>query len=505
MANPTFGVEIEKPVSNKTTAQSHPVSQKFFKRLKNAADKRNVKPHYHFSDNKPKVILGVVSNDLGEQGLDNGFNLLESSLNYQYSLSDLQKAVGIDLKSTQEALSSEGATITNMSIHPLCKRDMKTYRKMVAPKGIYKYIWHRGWDHTAGIDARAQNSPTTGVSVYQAVDAVSVIIAAGAAFIALFANGPFEEGKKSIYKEARLNMWNKMMGHSKVKGDLMTTKFPPHRFKNLAQYFNWMFGKDTQIYFVLARNNNSSDYKNIGDKILIPKGNLSVLEYLSKKKWVSYWFKEIDKKNPKEEMLTPSISDLEILQYTQFTGARIRFKLKNQNNFPIDDFLKACKEESNKVEDIFDEFGEYFYIEGRDPGANFPDQEILGAGEKIAKSVVISPSAIQAGLLNNLQGVSRYINQFPWSQLSNLREVAAKDGLQGKVVDLTIEEFTRNILDLASEGLNAEEQWMLAYPRWVLETKQNGADRAINFVRKHKKGSLNAIVDLVKQRKIVLV
>ncbi|KKQ86624.1 MAG: hypothetical protein UT09_C0029G0001, partial [Parcubacteria group bacterium GW2011_GWF2_38_8] len=86
-----------------------------------------------------------------------------------------------------------------------------------------------------------------------------------------------------------------------------------------------------------------------------------------------------------------------------------------------------------------------------------------------------------------------------------LREVAAKDGLQGKVVDLTIEEFTRNILDLASEGLNAEEQWMLAYPRWVLETKQNGADRAINFVRKHKKGSLNAIVDLVKQRKIVLV
>ena len=123
---------------------------------------------------------------------------------------------------------------------------------------------------------------------------------------------------------------------------------------------------------------------------------------------------------------------MEILQYSQFTGARIRFKLKNQNNFPIDDFLKACKEESNKVEDIFDEFGEYFYIEGRDPGANFPDQEILGAGEKIAKSVVISPSAIQAGLLNNLQGVSRYINQFPWSQLSNLREVAAKDGLQGK-------------------------------------------------------------------------
>ncbi len=46
---------------------------------------------------------------------------------------------------------------------------------------------------------------------------------------------------------------------------------------------------------------------------------------------------------------------------------------------------------------------------------------------------------------------------------------------------------------------------MLAYPGWVLETKQNGADRAINFVRKHKKGSLNAIVDLVKQREIVLL
>lgn len=500
----TYGAEIEKAVSSLKNFQSVAVSQSFFRRLKRAADKRGVKNHYHFSDIKPEVIIGTVSDDLGEQGLDNGFNLLETSLPYQTSLTELNQKLLLDLQSTQQALQKEDASIINMSIHPLGKRDIASYKKMVAPKGLYRWVWSRGWDHSAGIDARAQNSPTTDVSVYQAADAVSAIIGCGAAFIALFANGPFEEGKISSLKDSRLNMWDRMMGSSKVKGDLFTTKFPPKRFKRLAQYFNWMFGSKTQIYFILARDNNSLGYKSIGDKILIPKGHLSVLEYLSKKSWPVYSFKNIKKKNPKKEIIIPNISDLEVLQYTQFAGARIRFKLKNHNNFPLKEFLKACQQESLKVEKIFDDFSEYFYIEGRDPGANFPDQEIISAGENIAKSVVISPSAIQAGLLNNFKKVVKFVDQFEWNQLKALRESALKDGLQGKVSNTTVEEFTKKVLELAEEGLDKKERWMLAYPNWVLESKQNGADRALRFVNSHKRGRIATIVELVKYRKAVI-
>lgn len=142
----TFGAEIEKAVSSLKNFQSVAVSQSFFRRLKRAADKRGVKNHYHFSDIKPEVIIGTVSDDLGEQGLDNGFNLLETSLPYQSSLTNLYQKIILDIKTTQKSLIKEGASIINMSIHPLGKRDMNTYKKMVAPKGLYRWIWFRGWD-----------------------------------------------------------------------------------------------------------------------------------------------------------------------------------------------------------------------------------------------------------------------------------------------------------------------------------------------------------------------
>ncbi len=500
----TFGAEIEKAIANINTAQSQSASQQFFKKLKQAAAKRGVKNHYHFSDIQPRTILGVISDDLGEQGLDNGFNLLETALPYQTSLSNLYQKMQIDLKTTQEALQKEGATIINLSIHPLGKRDSKTYKKFVAPKGIYQYITYRGWDHSAGIDAKAQNSPTTGVDIYQAADAVSAIIGCGAALIALFGNSPFEEGKKSKYKEVRLTMWDRMMGNSKSKGDWITSKFPPKRFRNLADYFNWMFGKGTQIHFVFARGNNHSGYKSIRDQILIPQGKLSVLDYLSKESWPAYWFKEIQKVNPNIEIITPNISDLEVLQFTQFAGARIRFKLKDHDNFPIKEFLDACKKGTNDVEKILSNFSEYFYIEGRDPGANFPDQEIQTAGNQTAQSVIVSPAALQAGLINNLNKVTEFIDSYPWKTLEILREAAIKNGLQGNVGKVKVMDFTKKVLNLAAEGLSKNEQWMLEYPRWVLKTKQNGADRAIKFVENYKGSFRNALKELVQSRQIIL-
>lgn len=505
----TFGAEIEKPVTNLKTGLTHKTSQVFFQRLKNHAEKRGTLREVHKSDLKPDVSLGILSNDLGEQGLDNGFNLLETALPYQKSLTKLQELMILDLSTVQNGLEVEGASVVNLSIHPLGKRDYKSYNFYVAPKGVYPYIWYRGWDHTAGIDARAQNSPTTGISIWEAADAVSVIIGSGAAFIGLYANSPFEEGRRSKFKEARLTMWERMMHYSKIQGDRITSRFPPKRFRTLAQYFNWMFGAKTGIHFVLADNKEGrNDYKGVGDRILLIQDTPSIIEFLSKDAWQAVFLKNLQNDFPPRNvvMVKPDISHMETMQFAQFAGARVRYGLKNHDSFPTQEFVRACKSDPNskKVEEIFSQHTQYVYIEGRDAGANFPDQEIVENGKEIADSVVISPSAIQAGLIKNLKEAVKFIDGFAWRQLDNLRTAAIKDGLQGEVDGVSVYEFTKNIFEIASRGLTNEEHKLLNYPQWVLRTKQNGADRAIYFVEQYKGSVQDALSQLVKNRSIVI-
>jgi len=502
----TYGAEIEKPIASTVTSAPHKVTQQFFKSLAKEARKRGTFQSFHKSDIKSDVVIGATSYDLGEQGLDNGFNLLETSLPYQRSLINLQNKMLLDLKTVQKALEQEYASVINLSINPLAKRTMTDYKTYVAPKGVYPYFWYRGWDHTAGIDARAQNSPTIGVKIDKAADSVSVIIGAGAAFIGLFANSPYEEGKRSSYKESRSTMWDRMMKNSKVKGDITTAQFPQDRFKTMAQYFNWMFGGNTSIHFILSKIvNESDDYKGVGSRILVVKGNPSVLEYLSKPEWKASFLKDAIENKKSTVTVKPTISHMETMQFAQFSGARIRYKLTNHNDFPIQEFVKACKNpDSRKVENIFSEYSKYVYIEGRDAGANFPDQELWALGKDIASSVVISPSALQAGLIQNLNEATKYIDSFKWLDLKMLREAAIKDGLQGKIPKISVYEFTEKILEIASDGLTQKEQKFLAYPRWVMKTKKNGADRAIEFVEKQKGNLEKSLKELIKLRKVVV-
>ncbi len=502
----TYGAEIEKPLANIRDGLPHKASQEFFKRLQKSSEKRKTFDHIHLSDVKEGVSIGVVSKDLGEQGLDNAYNNQETSLPYQTSLAKLKKLMDLDLKTVQDALYDESGTVINMAIHPLIKRDVKTYRNYVAPKGVYPYLWHRGWDHTAGIDARAQNSPATGVRVWDAADAVSVIIGAGAAMIGLFANSPYEDIKRSPYKEARLTMWDRMMERSKVPGDRETAEFPPNRFRTLAEYFNWMFGGNTGIHFVLAEQKGfEGNYKSMGDRMLLIDGNPSVLEFLSKKTWQASFFSEIGKKfNLKKVKVTPASSHMELMQFAQFAGARIRYGLKHQQ-FPVQDFVFACKANNgDMVEKIFEKYATYTYIEGRDPGSNFPDREIANAGKDIAGSVVIAPSAIQAGLLKNLKEAARFIDRFHWQELKLLREAAIKYGLQGKVGDHTVYDFTKKILEISAGGLPSKEYEYLRYPVWVLRTKKNGADRAIEFIEAQKQPLKKALQRLIHARNAII-
>ena len=503
----TFGAEIEKPVSDIKTQQPHGVTQNFFKKIYDQAEKRRTHPHNHQSDIEPETTVGITSDDLGEQGIDHGFNILETASIVHTSLESLNKALWLDLKTTQETLAKENATVINFSNHPLGKTDLGTYKKFVAPKGLYPFMWFRGWNFTASINANAQNSPATGITVDNSADAVSAIIGAGAAFIALFGNSPIVNGKISKYKESRVTMWDIVMKYSKLEGDRITARFPETRFKTLAQYFLWAFGHTTGMHFALDNTTNGNDYKNLGDRVLFTPFYPSVLEFLKQPEWDMYYFTDLQKNFPFKRVakVKPNITHLEVLQWAHFAGARVRFGLQDQNNFPLNDFLQAIKNPNKKdVEKIFEKFTKFMYIEGRDPGANFPDEEIWNAGEDIAKSVLIAPSTLQKGLLYNLEKTIQYIDSFVWQDLNKLRDGAIQKGLDGKIEKISVKEFTENILDLAKNGLTKEEQTYLAYPKWVFEKNQNGADRALNYVKYFKGSEKEAIKSLIKKREVLI-
>ncbi|MFA9288783.1 MAG: hypothetical protein ACEQSA_02815 [Weeksellaceae bacterium] len=501
--NTTYGGELEKVIAQSQTGEMQAVSQSYFETLSAIAKERGDEVHFHESDIKPDVKLGTVSTTLGEQGLDNGFNLLETALPYGDSLSDLQKRMQLDLETTQQALASDKVSVINLSNHPLGTTTFADYSKYVAPKGVYSYIWFRGWDHTAGINARAQNSPATSVIPAQAADAVSVIIGAGAAFIGLFANSPYEEGQRADYKESRLMMWDRMMAHSKFQGDRRTARFPEKRFHTMAEYFQWMFGPQTSLHFVLG---SGTDYKSIGDKILYVQDMPSVLEFLSKPSWKAYYLNDLLRNFPPQtiEDVKPNIGHMETMQFAQFAGARIRYGLKH-DSFPLVEFLEACAQtDKQNVEAIFEKHAMFTYIEGRDPGANFPDVELRNAGKDIAETAMVSPSAIQAGLMANLSEAVAYIDSFDWKTLGLLREEAIKNGLIGKVGDITVADFAEKIVEIAATGLAEDDKKLLDYPEYVLKTGKNGADRAVEFVENATGTMEEKLKALVVSRKVIL-
>jgi hypothetical protein len=286
-------------------------------------------------------------------------------------------------------------------------------------------------------------------------------------------------------------MWQRMFGSSSSPGDREVAKFPKTRPHSLKDYFEWMFGPTTNMHFVIQGAGN--DYKTAGEMILVDS-NPSVLEYLKKNSWPGKTFK-----SKKQTTVSPKMSDMELLQFCQFCGARIRWAFDHEK-ITIADFLQAMKQ--NKVEDLFAKTTKYMYIEGRDPGANFPDSELLNIDKKVALSTFIAPSAIQAGLMHNLKAATTLLNKYHWSLLEALKGAAVKDGLQGEVGETKVADLVRQVLAIAEAGLDPQERWMLSYPKWVLKTGMNGADRALKFLGNNF--SQKNIRKLVLARKVVI-
>lgn len=498
------GAEIEKTIAAQSTGQPFRVGPEFFDHLRASAESRGTFAEMHFGDLDASRCIGVRSSDLGEQGLDNGFGLLETALPPLPTLAEVHARQQQDLSTVQEALAAVGASTVNMAIHPLGRRDFETYREQVAPKGIYRYLWFRGWDHTAGMDGRSQNSPSTSVDLEEAAEAVSVIIGAGAAFIGLCANSPFQEGKVSGAKETRLLMWERMFGPSRAASDLEKAKFPPARFSSLGDYFHWMFGPGTTMHFAHA--SSSQDYRGIGASLVIVEGNPGLLDFLSKPGWKGYRFDDLMTNFPPREAVhvVPSLRHLELLQWAQFTGARVRFQLDKHDEIPAADFAAACRgDHSRDVERILAPYIKAMWIEGRDPGANFPDRELWASGEELARNVVIAPSAFQAGLLRNLEKASSFLFAHDWADLGALRMAAIRDGLHGTVGTLSVRNFAERLFEIAREGLAPDEQKYLTYFEHVLRTGQNGADRQLSWLQRHHQGSVSGLPELIKSRFVV--
>jgi len=140
----------------------------------------------------------AVTSALGCTSLDNAFNNVESSIGPVGAggLKALDAWIRAELEAVQTALAAEDAMVLNFSEHPALAITEEIYRRIRAPKAIYDYwVKYRRWDHKVGIDAKAQNSPCTGVVVGDAVLALNIVLAASPAFIALFANSPFENGQ----------------------------------------------------------------------------------------------------------------------------------------------------------------------------------------------------------------------------------------------------------------------------------------------------------------------
>ena len=104
--------------------------------------------------------------------------------------------------------------LLNASEHPACTLDTEWYRRVRAPRPIYdELVDHRGWLHRVASTPGAEQ-PCTSVPAALACRALNVALGLAPAAIALFANSPLQAGRETGLKENRLTMWDRMFRHA---------------------------------------------------------------------------------------------------------------------------------------------------------------------------------------------------------------------------------------------------------------------------------------------------
>lgn len=497
---PTYGLELEK-VFTTHDGTPYPVGDTYFMRLNDYKKECG-------EDAELKRIGGViveVSYKDGVESLDNSFLLGESSTRpvttSEGGLFKLAEIVDEQVKSVTTALEEENASILNMSNHPLTEITQEVYEKYVVPKPVYEYMRNvRGWNHRIGINAKAQNSPSTGVSIENASEALNSVIGLGAVFVALYGNSPFAEGKISSHKESRLLMWDEMFSRSPFPCDYNLSKMPEKPFDGLSDYFNWMFGDKTSMYFIVTGDDGRPPKNEKGNaRFTRVNGDPSMLHFMQADDWEG-----TDTKTGEKVKVIPHVGHFVMNQFAHFSAARIRYGL--HKNIDIDPKLisSVIRAGNTETEKLFKEITDYVYIEGRDPGANFPDSELRDVDNNMANTVLMSPSALQAGIISNIRKSSQLWRKVGWDNLKGLREAAIKYGMQAEYNGHKVYDVASEMIEIAAEGLDEKEQYLLAYPSYVLSTKSNGAERALTRFGQLHGSEFDRIKQITKERIIVL-
>lgn len=425
------------------------------------------------------VTLGgrpvAVSAPEADYGLDNGYNLLETSTRpfrrSEGGLLALAASVRAGLEDVFAALQADAACVLNASQHPDCPRDMHWYARVCVPRPIYRELVHyRGWHHWEGIDAKAQNGANVQVSVSEAVRALNVMIGLAAAHVALFANSPLESGAETGWRETRLTMWQRIFGPCRFPGDALLARCPPRPFLDLGDFFRWLFRPGTVTRSLpMGRRH---DYKSAPTVLL--DGDPSLSAFLVSRGWPG---RRTDTGEP--VFLHPDAAHFEYSQIGQFMDARLRYRLQT---LPELDALLAAWRRPEGLEALFEAHGAEIYIEGRCPGAGFPDAVLLEeAGGDVAASMVMSPIALQWGLLQRLDDAERLIRCHGWQALQDLRRRAQREALH----DDGVARLCSDVLAIARDGLAPGERPLLAYAEYVNATRRCAADRMLETWRAH--------------------
>ncbi|UOF93833.1 MAG: hypothetical protein IR526_00215 [Bordetella sp.] len=461
-----LGLEMEMVIVHKGTIKSHPI-QNYFQNLAKIKRSRGISITI-------KQVNGInieLNTFLGKSGLDNGFNLLETSfspIQGEGNLVRLYELINQELNDVINGLELENATILNASNHPYCRVDAEWYSRVCTPRRIYKeLVGYRKWNHWVGIDSKAQNGPCTSIDIKQAARALNVILGLSPAFIALYANSPIENGEITGLKENRLTMWSKMFRNSRFSGDFFLHCLPNRPFNNLGDYFRWMFGPNT-VTRSLSKDLIIDDYKSSENTFL--DNHPSLIAFLYSNKWKGYCYE-----TNKNIILKPNVEHFVYSQFAHFLDARWRYSLERLPSISV---LLKNWENPKGIEELFEDYGVDGYIEGRATGAVFSDAQLINEiGKDLASTVVISPSALQLGLLRNIEESERLMYRWGWLKLKHMRFQAIKQAFEDK----SICKLVKDVLFVAGKGLERYEQHWLDYPRFNFESRKTGADRLLEI------------------------
>jgi len=484
-----LGLEMEMPVAARATGRSHAVGG-YFEALRQIKAARGEAASLAHLGERAVAVIGVD----GYSGLDNGYNLLETAFfpvaGGPGGLNRLADKVMRELRDARQALDAEGAALLNASEHPDGPLDEDWYATARVDRPIYRN-WRegRGWLHRIGIDAKAQNSPCTSVEPAQAARALNAVLALAPASIALFANSPLESGRATELKENRLTLWPRMFGPSPFAGDLALQRLPDRPFDDLGHYFRWMFGTQTASHALPLTP--GQGYKSAALADL--QDHPSLAEFLRAPAWQA----RCDDTG-EEVTLHPNGGYFEYAQFAHFLDARWRYRLAQP--LPLDELLAAWPQPGG-IEELLARRGADGYIEGRAPGAVFADAQLLAeAGAAVAASAPIAPSAVQLGLMRNLNEAERLWRDWGWQRLRALRPTAIRHALADGVVHA----LARDVLAVARAGLPKAERHWLDYAEHAAQTRRTGADRLLDLWRQAG-NSPDRLARVCAQREVIVV